>query len=100
MIFIKKFVRAVIARMEVFVRISCIKYSKDNNSFSFFKAIGANIIELEDLENTDKELEKLIENNYKTIFISNDVASFSEDIIKKYNKNNDIRIIITPIQNS
>jgi len=81
------------------MRISCIKYSKDNNSFSFFKAIGANVIELEDLEKTDEELKKLVENKYKTIFISNEVASFSEDIIKKYNKDNDIRIIITPMQN-
>jgi len=78
------------------MRISCIKYSKDNNSFSFFKAIGANVIELEDLEKTDEELGKLIEDKYKTIFISNEVAAFSEDIIKKYNKNDDIRIIITP----
>ena len=77
------------------MRISCIKYSKDNSSFSFFKAIGANVIELEDLEKTDEELERLVENKYKTIFISNEVASFSEDIIKKYNKNDDIRIIIT-----
>jgi len=81
------------------MRISCIKYSKDNNSFSFFKAIGANVIELEDLEKTDEELKKLVKNKYKTIFISNEVASFSEDIIKKYNKDNDIRIIITPMQN-
>jgi len=77
------------------MRISCIKYSKDNNSFSFLKAIGANIIELNDLEKTDEELEKLVKNKYKTIFISNEVASFSEDIIKKYNKNDDIKIIIT-----
>lgn len=81
------------------MRISCIKYSKDHNSFSFLKAIGANVVELEDLEKTDKELEKLIENKYKTIFISNEVASFSEDIIKKYNKNDDIKIIITPQKN-
>ena len=81
------------------MRISCIKYSKDNNSFSFFKAIGANVIELEDLEKTDEELGKLIEDKYKTIFISNEVASFSEDIIKKYNKNDDIRIIITRPKN-
>ena len=77
------------------VKISCIKYSKDNNSFSFLKAIGANIVELEDLEKTDEELKKIVESKYKTIFISNEVASFSEDIIKKYNKNDDIRIIIT-----
>jgi len=81
------------------MRISCIKYTKDNNSFSFFKAIGANVIELEDMERTDEELKKLIENEYKTIFISNEVASFSEDIIKKYNKNDDIRIIITRPKN-
>lgn len=81
------------------VKISCIKYSKDNNSFSFFKAIGANVIELEDLEKTDEELEKLVNDKYKTIFISNEVACFSQDIIKKYNKNEDIRIIITPSKN-
>lgn len=81
------------------MRITCIKYSKDNNSFSFLKAIGANIVELEDLEKTDEELKKIVENEYKTIFISNEVASFSEDIIKKYNKNDDIRIIITPSKN-
>lgn len=77
------------------MRISCIKYSKDNDSFSFFKAIGANVVELEDLEKTDEELKKLVENKYKTIFISNEVASFSEDIIKRYNKDNDVKIIIT-----
>lgn len=81
------------------MKISCIKYIKDNNSFSFFKAIGANVVELEDLEKTDEELKKIVENEYKTIFISNEVASFSEDIIKKYNKNEDIRIIITPSKN-
>ena len=81
------------------MRISCIKYTKDNNSFSFLKAIGANVVELEDLEKTDEELKKIVENEYKTIFISNEVASFSEDIIKKYNKNEDIRIIITPSRN-
>lgn len=81
------------------MKISCIKYSKDNNSFSFFKAIGANVVELDDLEKTDEELERLISEKYKTIFISNEVASFSEDIIKKYNKKDSIRIIITPPSN-
>jgi hypothetical protein len=31
-----------------------------------------------------------------TIIITNEVASFSSDIIKKYNKKEDINIIITP----
>lgn len=82
----------------IYLRISCIKYSKDNNSFSFLKAIGAKIIELDDLERTDEQLEKLVNDKYKTIFISNEVACFSEDIIKKYSKSEEIKIIITPSQ--
>ena len=80
------------------MKISCIKYSKDKESFSFFKAIGVKTIELEDLEKTDEELGKLVNDKYKTIFISNEVASFSEDIIKKYSKNEEIKIIITPLK--
>lgn len=34
--------------------------------------------------------------NRDTIILTNEVASFSEDIIKKYNKNENINIIITP----
>ncbi len=32
---------------------------------------------------------------YDTIIVSNDVASFSENIIKKYSKNEEINIIIS-----
>ena len=34
--------------------------------------------------------------NYKTIILSNEIASFSEDIIKKYNSIENISIIIAP----
>ena len=50
---------------------------------------------IQDLENTDEKIEELINNDYKTIIISNDVASFSENIIKKYNKNPNIKIVIS-----
>lgn len=34
-----------------------------------------------------------------TIIVTNEVAGFSEDIIKKYNKNKSINIIIAPNKN-
>lgn len=76
--------------------ISWLKYKNDNSSFKFFKNIGMEVYEIEDLEQTDAKLAELIENDYKTIVISNEVAGFSEDIIKKYAKNSDINIIIAP----
>ena len=78
------------------MKISCIKSNKDNDSFRFFKGIGCNIVELTDLENIDNEINNLINEKYKTIILSNDVAGFSEDIIKKYKNQDDINIIIAP----
>lgn len=78
------------------MKISCIKSDKDNESFNFFKSIGCNIIELKDLDKVDNEIKNLVDEKYKTIILSNDVAGFSEDIIKKYRKTEDINIIIAP----
>ena len=44
---------------------------------------------------TDKKIEELVKKQYDTIIVSNDVASFSENIIKKYSKNEEINIIIS-----
>ena len=81
------------------MKISWIKYIKDEKSFRFFKNIGMDVFELEDLEQTDEKLNELIKNEYKTIIMSNDVAANSADIIKKYQKNEDINIIIFPEKN-
>ena len=78
------------------MKISWLKSSKDKDSFKFFKTMGFNVIEIENLEETDKKINELINNDYKTIFLSNEVAGFSENIMKKYYKNNDIKIIIAP----
>ena len=43
----------------------------------------------------DKKIEELVKKQYDTIIVSNDVASFSENIIKKYSKNEEINIIIS-----
>ena len=82
------------------MKISLIKSTNDKDSFNLMKNIGFNVIELENLEETDNKLQELINNDYKTIFLTNEVASFSENIIKKYYKTGDIKIIITPSKKS
>lgn len=61
-----------------------------------FKGLGFDVIELDDLEKTDIEIDKLVNEKYKTIILTNEVAGFSENIIKKYNKSDEINIIIAP----
>jgi len=82
--------------MVIKMNVSWIKSSDDNMSFNVFKNLGLNVVELDNLEETDNTIKELIKEEYKTIVISNEVASFSEDIIKKYNTSKDINIIITP----
>lgn len=77
------------------MKISWIKYKQDNE-FNFIKKIGFDVFEVEELEKTDEKLNQLINNKYDTIFISNKIAAFSEDIIKKYDKSEDVNIIIIP----
>ena len=79
--------------------ISWIKSSNDDKSFKVFKGLGMDVYEIDDLEKTDKKIKELIEQKYDTIIISSEVAGFSEDIIKKYNKAKDVNIIIAPCHN-
>ena len=76
------------------MQISWLKSKNDKESFKIFKGLGFPVYELEELENTDKKLTELIESDYKTIVVSNEVAGFSENIIKRYDKNPDVSIII------
>ena len=61
-----------------------------------FEGLGFRVIEMEDLENTDRQIENLVKENYQTIILTNEIAGFSEDIIKKYKHDDDINIIIAP----
>ena len=79
--------------------ISWIKSSNDKKSFKVFKNLGMDVYEIDDLERTDDKIKELVEQKYDTIIISNEVASFSSDIIKKYSKTEDINIIIAPSHN-
>ena len=78
------------------MKISWLKAKNDNRSFKFQKNLGLDVYEIEDLEQTDNKLNELVNNKYNTIILSNEVASFSSDIIKKYAKNDNINIIIAP----
>ena len=77
------------------MKISWIKYEKDAKSFRLPEALGFDVFKLSDLEQTDNKIKQLIKQNYDTIVISNEVAGFSEDIIKKYKKDKDIKIVIS-----
>lgn len=78
------------------MKLALVKGNEDKKSFRIFEALGAEIEKVQDLEKTDKTIQKLIRNEYTTIIITNEIAGFSEDIIKKYRKIPDIKIIITP----
>ena len=77
------------------MKISWIKYEKDTKSFRLPQALGFDVFSLNDLEQTDKVMKELVKEEYDTIILSNEVAGFSEDIIKKYQKNKNIKIVIS-----
>ena len=77
------------------MRMSWIKYEKDAKSFRLPEALGFDVFKLQDLDQTDNTIKKLIGQDYDTIILSNQVAGFSEDIIKKYQKDKDIKIVIS-----
>ena len=81
------------------MKISWLKSKQDNKSFKMFKGLGLDVFDVENLEDTDKKIAQLIKDNYHTIVMSNELAGFSQDIIKKHNKNPDINVIITPPKN-
>lgn len=81
------------------MKIAYIKSAGDNKSFKVFKNLGLEVYELEDLESVDTKIEELILEKATTIVLTNEVANFSEDIIKKYSKMENPKIIITSNKN-
>ncbi len=75
--------------------ISWIKSCNDNNNFKLAKAFGFDVYEIDNVEEIDNKLKELIDNNYSTIVISNELSSFSQDVITKYKNMNNINIIIS-----
>ena len=77
------------------MKISWVKYEKDKRSFRLPEALGFDVFSLSDLEKTDETVRDLVKNDYDTIVLSNEVAGFSEDIIKKYKNNKNVKIVIS-----
>ena len=78
------------------MKISWIKYEKDNKDFRIAERLGMDVYKIESPEEVDNKMKELIKEHYNTIVLSNEVAGFSEDIIKKYQNKKDVNIIISP----
>lgn len=76
------------------MRMSWIKGKNDDRSFRVQKSLGLDVFEIEDLEKTDEKIGELVSRKYDTIVLSNEVASFSGDIINKYVHDDSVNIII------
>ena len=77
------------------MKISWIKQEDDNKNFIMAEKFGMEVHHLKNPEEVDKRMEELIKNNCNTIILSNEIAGFSEDIIKKYEKSDKVNIIIS-----
>ena len=78
------------------MKISWIKYEKDNKDFRIAERLGMDVYRIERPEEVDDKMQELVKKHYDTIVISNEVAGFSEDIIKKYQNKKNVNIIISP----
>ena len=78
------------------MKISWIKDEKDNKNFAIAERLGMDVHRITNPEEVDKTMEDLVQKNCNTIVLSNEIAGFSEDIIKKYQNNKEINIIISP----
>lgn len=79
--------------------ISWLKASDDKKSFKIFESFGMDVYKVNDLDKTDEKIKELVDKKYTTIVLSNEIAGFSQDIIKKYNKIENVNIIIAPSHN-
>ena len=76
------------------MKMSWIKYAKDEESFKVPERLGFDVFSLSEPENTDQKIEELVQKRYDVIILTVQIAGFSEDIIKKYNNDRNVSIII------
>ena len=80
--------------MGIDVKVAWVKQQTDKKNFRLQENMGWEVLKIQDVEETDQKLEELIQKQYDTIIISNELSYFSEDIIRKYQKKDDVNIII------
>ncbi len=76
------------------MKIVWVKNQNDEKNFRLQENMGWEVRKIQDLEEVDQKLEELIQEKYDTIVISNELSYFSENIIRKYQKKDDVNIII------
>lgn len=76
------------------MKIVWVKNQNDEKNFRLQENMGWEVRKIQDLEKVDQKLEELIQEKYDTIVISNELSYFSENIIRKYQKKDDVNIII------
>ena len=74
---------------------SWLKLDNDNKSFKIPTSFGMDVFSVNSTENVDNKIDELIERNYNTIIVSNDVAGLSEKINKEYLYNKNVNIVIS-----
>ena len=77
------------------MKISWLKLNNDNKSFKIPTSFGMDVFSVNSTENVDNKIDELIERNYNTIIVSNDVAGLSEKINKEYLYNKNVNIVIS-----
>ena len=77
------------------MKISWLKLNNDNKSFKIPTSFGMDVFSVNSTENVDNKIDELIERNYNTIIVSNDVAGLSEKINKEYLYNKNVNILIS-----
>ena len=80
------------------MKISWLRAANDTESFKFFKNMGLDVFEVQDLDKTDEKIKELVNNKYETIILSDAIAANSADIIRKYKKDDYINIVIASRQ--
>ncbi len=78
------------------MKISFLKYIKDQETYKLPKGLGMDVFEIEHPEEVDHKIEELKEHHYTTIFIPSELASFSEKLVHQYQYDNAFHIVITP----
>ena len=76
------------------MKMSWIKYEKDDLSFKVPEKLGFDVFKLIEPEETDNKIKELINKDDDFIIVTSEIAGFSEDIIKKYDKDRNVTIII------
>ena len=77
------------------MKISFIKYEKEAG-YNLPQILGMNVEKIKEPEDVDEKIKELKQQEYTTIVISNELASFSEDIISKYKYDSSFNIVILP----